>query len=239
MDEKILIKSEQYNVKKLFKIMLLIGLVVSIVCLVILTLSCISDADSHYNYLSRVHTSHSKIGYVDERCTLCMLPEFADSKISYILDDVIWYVFGSIFMLIWLLPTPVFALIGGIICPLFSGFELTVTDKRILGSIRKKRVDLPLDSVSAVSIGAFKSISVATSSGRISFSAIKNRNEIHKIISDLLVERQNQAPKSAATVVNAPATSNADELKKFKELLDAGIITQEEFDAKKKQLLGL
>ena len=33
--------------------------------------------------------------------------------------------------------------------------------------------------------------------------------------------------------------SSADELKKFKELLDAGIITQEEFDAKKKQLLGL
>jgi len=34
-------------------------------------------------------------------------------------------------------------------------------------------------------------------------------------------------------------TSAADELKKFKDLLDNGIITQEEFDAKKKQLLGL
>ena len=33
--------------------------------------------------------------------------------------------------------------------------------------------------------------------------------------------------------------SAADELKKFKELLDMGIITQDEFDAKKKQLLGL
>ena len=33
--------------------------------------------------------------------------------------------------------------------------------------------------------------------------------------------------------------SDADELKKFKELLDSGVITQEEFDAKKKQLLGL
>lgn len=33
--------------------------------------------------------------------------------------------------------------------------------------------------------------------------------------------------------------SSADELKKFKGLLDEGIITQEEFDAKKKQLLGL
>jgi hypothetical protein len=34
-------------------------------------------------------------------------------------------------------------------------------------------------------------------------------------------------------------TSNADEILKFKNLLDSGIITQEEFDAKKKQLLGL
>ncbi len=33
--------------------------------------------------------------------------------------------------------------------------------------------------------------------------------------------------------------SVTDELKKFKELLDMGIITQEEFDAKKKELLGL
>lgn len=35
------------------------------------------------------------------------------------------------------------------------------------------------------------------------------------------------------------SVSPADELKKFKELLDMGVITQEEFDAKKKQLLGL
>lgn len=35
------------------------------------------------------------------------------------------------------------------------------------------------------------------------------------------------------------ALSAADELKKFKDLLDSGIISQEEFDAKKKQLLGI
>ena len=33
--------------------------------------------------------------------------------------------------------------------------------------------------------------------------------------------------------------SSADELKKYKDLFDDGVITQEEFDAKKKQLLGL
>ena len=38
---------------------------------------------------------------------------------------------------------------------------------------------------------------------------------------------------------NQQTVSSADEIKKYKELLDSGIITQEEFDAKKKQLLGL
>lgn len=48
-----------------------------------------------------------------------------------------------------------------------------------------------------------------------------------------------------AELKNAPQgtviqqASGADELKKFKELLDMGVITQEEFDAKKKQILGL
>ena len=37
----------------------------------------------------------------------------------------------------------------------------------------------------------------------------------------------------------ARSTLDAGELTKLKELLDAGVITQEDFDAKKKQLLGL
>ena len=38
---------------------------------------------------------------------------------------------------------------------------------------------------------------------------------------------------------NTEGVSEADEILKFKKLLDAGIITQEEFDLKKKQLLGI
>ena len=43
--------------------------------------------------------------------------------------------------------------------------------------------------------------------------------------------------KNNNTIVNE--VSSADELKKFKDLLDSGVTTQEEFEAKKKQLLGL
>lgn len=49
------------------------------------------------------------------------------------------------------------------------------------------------------------------------------------------------APAAPAPAPAAPASVSeaADDLLKLKELLDAGILTQEEFDAKKKQLLGL
>ena len=43
----------------------------------------------------------------------------------------------------------------------------------------------------------------------------------------------------ATTTIIQNNFSSADEIKKFKELLDMGAITQEEFDAKKKELLGL
>ncbi len=41
------------------------------------------------------------------------------------------------------------------------------------------------------------------------------------------------------TNTNSSTIGVADEIKKYKDLLDAGVITQEEFDAKKKQLLDL
>ena len=48
--------------------------------------------------------------------------------------------------------------------------------------------------------------------------------------------RQSKQPK--VVVAQAP-TSSADELGKYKTLLDQGVISQEEFDAKKKEILGL
>lgn len=39
--------------------------------------------------------------------------------------------------------------------------------------------------------------------------------------------------------VNSPRNNDADELMKYKQLLDAGAITQDEYDIKKRQILGL
>ena len=54
------------------------------------------------------------------------------------------------------------------------------------------------------------------------------------------IEKREQRDSAPSQVINqVAASSDADELRKFKALLDDGIITQEEFDAKKRQILGL
>lgn len=60
-----------------------------------------------------------------------------------------------------------------------------------------------------------------------------NSSDVEEVTKEEAVQKKSN-PNVAQSTVSA-----ADELKKFKELLDMGVITQEEFDAKKKQLLGL
>ncbi len=57
--------------------------------------------------------------------------------------------------------------------------------------------------------------------------------------SSLIAGSESKAAVQKTVINNIQETTSADELKKYKDLLDAGAITQEEFDAKKKQLLGL
>ena len=62
--------------------------------------------------------------------------------------------------------------------------------------------------------------------------------KVQGIFDEAISKTQGNDANQDNTVIQA-ALSPADEIKKFKELLDMGVITQEEFDAKKKQLLGL
>lgn len=137
-----------------------------------------------------------------------------------------WY---NIFFDIMLLT-----LIVGTICYFWlRKMNLVVSDKRVYGQAAfGRQVDLPLDSITAIGKGIIKGIAITTASGAIKFKCIKNRDEIYDVVSKLLVERQTSKPASNET-------SSVEDLKKYKELLDAGVISQEEFDAKKKQILGV
>ena len=119
--------------------------------------------------------------------------------------------------------------------------SVTVTDMRVYGKAAfGKRVDLPIDSVSSVSTGMFNAVAVATSSGRVNFIGITNRDEVYEAVNYLLMNRQTGQKYTDANVNTADdSRSAADKLTEYKELLDMGIITREEFDKKKKELLGL
>lgn len=71
----------------------------------------------------------------------------------------------------------------------------------------------------------------------IQFSG-KTMDEEAAIIVDFIRKRVEEI-KSAPVGGVIQQISPAEEMKKFKELLDMGVITQDEFDAKKKELLGL
>ncbi len=75
-----------------------------------------------------------------------------------------------------------------------------------------------------------------TDENTITFSSSKTNALVQEIKNYIenAITNQTTAPNSTNTSI-----STADEIKRFKELLDMGAITQEEFDAKKKQLLGL
>ena len=68
----------------------------------------------------------------------------------------------------------------------------------------------------------------------ISLTSRANANDFREA-AQFIMQRKSELESAPAV---APVSA-ADEILKFKTLLDQGILTQEEFDAKKKQLLGL
>ena len=147
-------------------------------------------------------------------------------------------------------PSCVLAFFGGSICLLLGIIfgiiylvnrkcELCITENNVKGKAPfGKEVVLPIYMVSAYSTRKFMStVAVATSSGITKFPLIKNYVEIGEVLAKKINERQVNTQAEAKPT--ASASNNLDDLLKLKSLLDSGIITQEEFDAKKKQLLGL
>ena len=86
----------------------------------------------------------------------------------------------------------------------------------------------------------------------MSLAFLKNASELKKSLDDLIYKTekrkevvvienksQDEAPILAKETNLTSKNTSIEEIKQFKDLLDTGIITQEEFDKKKKELLGL
>ena len=122
-----------------------------------------------------------------------------------------------------------------------SNYAYAVTNKRLIMAQKKlvgqelQTVMLPQITDVTTSTGMLLGTVTINTMGTI-FNVGINKQAVQAVsdrLHSLLAELQGGGEKTA------PASSAADEIKKFKELLDMGAITREEFDAKKKQLLGL
>ena len=177
--------------------------------------------------------------------------KFKERKAFFVLS-IIYGVFAFLFILIaisslyqFLIFTVVFgmlSLIFGVIHKTTSNkqiYELIITESKVTGKFGKKhRVDLPISKISAISVSYLNTVSIQTSSGVIELPGLINQMEVFECLSKLIEKNQKtnlQDPQKAT----APTVDTPEQIYKYKELLDNGIITQDEFDAKKKQLLDL
>ena len=161
------------------------------------------------------------------------------------------FVLIALFLGIWI---GLIFLLGPIIA--YYGYKnskdvrLIITNKRVSVSGGKFGVEtnIPIDSITAVSKGFLKTVRVTSSSGVIGFPYLENPTEVYNTINNLINKRTNMPnevyPTQQILEVDdtkqiVPTVDNMEMLRNYKKLLDDGIITQEEFDQKKKQLLGL
>lgn len=68
--------------------------------------------------------------------------------------------------------------------------------------------------------------------------AVKNAQEVLSML-QFICSQKESGRKDDSKKESKVELSNADEIRQYKQLLDDGIITEEEFNVKKKQLLGV
>lgn len=124
-----------------------------------------------------------------------------------------------------------------------NDFAYAFTNKRILLGqdymFAKNIKSVSYDNVNDVTMGTLvvSTISIDTIKENIVIGVNKECGKIiYSSIQNVLNKVRGGVTKSA---VHSSQASAADEILKYKQLLDSGAITQEEYDAKKKQLLGL
>lgn len=112
--------------------------------------------------------------------------------------------------------------------------ELIINGDRIIcKNGQKTKKEFLVKDVKSISIAFIKGLKIVGDSVKYKINLIENGDEIKSV----LMEKISAQPVENA--VTASQDNTTDDLVKYKELLDSDVITQEEYDAKKKQLLNL
>ena len=127
--------------------------------------------------------------------------------------------------------------------------SLIANEKEIVGSytafipISKITLKMPIEKIDNIAAGKSifnfftgENLRIASTSGVIKIPFVANANEVVAFIYDAIEKAKNSSQTSAERGI--PQVDVADSLKKFAELRDSGILTEEEFNQKKNELLG-
>ena len=223
MKEKIIIESKQYQIKK---IIIALGIIILVIGLTIFGIISKQNYNEDIEYYCTEETYGTDyIGALDS-CE--------QTYMSYAFNNFFALKYGNMFGVSY---TIIGVLIILLIFYLYMRkMKIVVTKDRVYGtSAFGKRVDLPIDKISSIETSILNGIKVGTSSGFVKFKMIKNSTEIHTKIAELINDRQKQDHNTKKD----EQEDEIEKLKKYKELLDDGAITQEEYDKKKKELLNL
>ena len=116
------------------------------------------------------------------------------------------------------------------ICWIITNKGLTQINKK-----NGNKTFIPTNHISSVShVKEMVKIITTNTYQPMILSFLQNGAELKEVLDDLIYKTEKQ--KEVFVLGN---TDSMSEIKKYKDLLDSGIITQEEFDTKKRQLLDL
>lgn len=104
---------------------------------------------------------------------------------------------------------------------------------------RKTKKEFLVKDIKSVESIAIKGLLLRGDNFKYRTRFLENRDELKAYIMELLSASYEEKGTPEPEMTENSTIGAADELKKYKDFLDSGILTQEEFDAKKKQLLGL
>lgn len=139
----------------------------------------------------------------------------------------------------WMLIIGALIVIVGIIMKLCTEkCELTVTDEAVFGKrIFRKKVYIPLNEITSIKPWPFSGVLISSITGVSIFPCFKNRNDIIKVLTPLITKSQQTSSQTINTINKN--SNEIERLKDLKVLLDDGVITQEEFELMKNQILNL
>jgi hypothetical protein len=230
MKEKNLIVSDNKKIVKKIKIILIVSFILFLACLVSFCWGHFYEKQAAEVYDSCNESNKYLNGYLGKYYNYkdCMEEKENEYPLWSVAETPRVVGFLGLFVFT---PTTILLLL---LYLMSNKMELIITDKRVYGkSVFGKRVDLPVDSISSISKNLFHGITVSTSSGKIKWYMLDGKEEAYNTLEKLIINRQ------AKVENNFDKVNVADELKKYKELLDSGAITEEEYNKKKKELLNL